>query len=86
MSAAHQLKKVRAAKLFTNWGIGKRRTVEGVVYATQKDARMARNMLKSPAGEGMKSVKKLERRLRMKNEKLLKETNNGREEADRTAA
>jgi hypothetical protein len=42
MSATHQAKKARQAHTFDNWVKGKKRAVDGVVYATRKDARLAR--------------------------------------------
>lgn len=86
MSAAHQLKKVREAIRFDNWTKAKRRTVDGVVYATMKDARIARAKLRSPAGQGAISIRKLERRLAMKKKTTNVEVSDGREEADRAAA
>lgn len=87
MSAAHQLKKVREAIRFDNWKKSKRRTVDGVVYATQKDARIARARLRSPAGQGAISVRKLERRLAMKKKATANvEVPHGWEEANRAAA
>lgn len=87
MSAAHQLKKVREAISFDNWKKSKRRTVDGVVYATQKDARIARARLRSPAGQGAIFVRKLERRLAMKKKATANvETPHGWEEANRAAA
>lgn len=42
MSAAHQKKKAIQAQTLYNWEIGKKRIVDGVVYASKKDARQAR--------------------------------------------
>ena len=42
MSAAHQIKKALQAETLTNWEVGKKRKVDGVVYLTRKDARLAR--------------------------------------------
>ena len=88
MSAAHQLKKVRQSLQYAGfWEKPKRRTVDGVVYATQKDARIARARLRSPAGQGAISIRKLERRLAMKKKKATNvEVPHGWEEADRAAA
>ena len=86
MSAAHQLKKAREAIRFDNWKKSKRRTVDGVVYATQKDARIARARLRSPAGQGAISVRKLERRLAMKKKTTNVEIPHGWEEKNRAAA
>lgn len=42
MSAAHQNKKARQAATLTNWEVGSKRKVDGIVYASRKEARMAR--------------------------------------------
>lgn len=46
MSAGHQIKKARQAATLINWMVGKKRKVNGVVYATRKEARMARATMK----------------------------------------
>lgn len=45
MSAAHQIKKAREAVQLDNFMAdkSKKRTVDGVVYLTRKEARIARN-------------------------------------------
>lgn len=45
MSAAHQIKKAKEAKLLDNFlaDKSKKRTVDGIVYLTRKDARIARD-------------------------------------------
>lgn len=57
MSAGHQLKKVREAIRLDNWMVGKKRIVNGVVYASRKDARMARSLIKALA-EGAENGRK----------------------------
>jgi hypothetical protein len=49
MSAAHQKKKAAQALCLKNWEVGKRRKVDGVIYASKKEARMARQAKREAA-------------------------------------
>lgn len=70
MSAKHQLKKTREAIRLDNFFVGKKRRYHGVVYASRKDVRIAREAAHKDAALI---------------EKLQKETNHGRKEADSSA-
>lgn len=49
MSAAHQIKKAAQAIHLKNWEVGKRRNVDGVVYASRREARFARAQKRAAA-------------------------------------
>lgn len=86
MSAGHQIKKAREAAILDGWIGGKKRTYKGVTYLTRGECTRARIADKKLSGEGQMSLKKIARRLRMAEQKLLKETQHGRKEEDRAAA
>jgi hypothetical protein len=44
MSAGHQIKKASQAETFANWAKSVKRTVNGHLYATRREARRAREL------------------------------------------